>query len=87
MICYTCSGWQTGGLQRRYDGSLGHLDVVSKRGCLMESKRTSSGSVLESFTPEEMAVWIKAGNDRRDFALREGMYFVGGATAEGYPTD
>jgi integrase len=22
MICYTCSGWQTGGLQRRYDGSL-----------------------------------------------------------------
>ena len=53
----------------------------------MESKRTSSGSVLESFTPEEMAVWIKAGNDRRDYAKREGMYFVGGATAEGYPTD
>ena len=22
MICYTCSGWQTGELQRRYDGSL-----------------------------------------------------------------
>ena len=42
----------------------------------MDSKRRSN-SVLISFTREELAEVIKVADDRRDYAERAGLYFVG----------
>jgi hypothetical protein len=51
--------------------------MESKRG---NSIKTTTGCV-ESYTREEEAEWMKAADDRRDYAKREGMYFCGEVTA------
>ena len=57
--------------------------MESKRG---NSIKTTTGRVV-SYTREEEAEWMKAADDRRDYALREGMYFCGEVTVRGGATD